>query len=118
MIAKRLAIAAAVSLCALSLSTTVWSQPQRPDPAAIAAAQKAANDRLEALPRQAATIRQGRLSGVVENGVASFRGIPYAAAPVGDLRWRAPKARPALERRARRGPAPAIRARPKRTAFI
>lgn len=33
----------------------------------------------------------GTLSGSRENGVLVFRGVPYAAAPIGDLRWRAPQ---------------------------
>ena len=33
----------------------------------------------------------GTLQGTVENGLAIFRGIPYAAPPVGNLRWRAPQ---------------------------
>lgn len=35
--------------------------------------------------------RQGTLSGVVEGDVHLWRGIPYAAAPIGSLRWRAPQ---------------------------
>src|SRR5215470_18049763 len=33
----------------------------------------------------------GRISGTTENGVRTFKGIPFAAPPVGDLRWKAPQ---------------------------
>ena len=33
----------------------------------------------------------GKLRSVVRNGIHTFRGIPFAKPPVGDLRWRAPE---------------------------
>lgn len=38
-----------------------------------------------------ARLDTGEVQGSMDHGVAAFKGIPYAAPPVGDLRWRAPQ---------------------------
>jgi para-nitrobenzyl esterase len=37
------------------------------------------------------SIDTGRLQGSIQAGVVSFKGIPFAAAPIGKLRWRPPQ---------------------------
>ena len=38
------------------------------------------------------TCENGIMLGQTEDGVTSFKGVPYAKPPVGDLRWKAPQA--------------------------
>ncbi|MFD2520606.1 carboxylesterase/lipase family protein [Emticicia soli] len=36
--------------------------------------------------------QEGLVQGTVENGLSVFKGVPFAAPPVGELRWKAPQA--------------------------
>jgi para-nitrobenzyl esterase len=38
-----------------------------------------------------ANVTGGRISGTVVDGISEFKGIPFAAAPIGTLRWKAPR---------------------------
>jgi para-nitrobenzyl esterase len=58
------------------------------------APQSRVNPRPSALTPLTITTRQGQLAGSVDGGAISFKGIPYAAAPIGDLRWREPQPAP------------------------
>ena len=40
---------------------------------------------------QQVQVAGGAISGVTQDGVTAFKGIPYAAAPTGENRWRAPQ---------------------------
>jgi len=52
----------------------------------------AANAAAQAQPAApSATIDSGKLAGQQKDGMKSFLGIPYAAPPIGDLRWKAPQ---------------------------
>jgi len=44
-----------------------------------------------AAPPAAVKVDGGQLQGVVEDGVVTYKGVPFAAPPVGELRWRPPQ---------------------------
>src|SRR5258706_7153268 len=44
-----------------------------------------------AAPDTLVAVDGGQISGTTANGVRAFKGIPFAAPPVGDLRWKAPQ---------------------------
>lgn len=73
-VSKRSAVAAAVGLgLALALAAPAQAKP----------ADRAA--------RTVVDTTNGKIRGTADRGLRSFQGIPYATAPVGDLRWRSPQ---------------------------
>ena len=76
----------AAALTLVLLSSQGWAQavpaaaPSSPEATAAAAAGPVIK------------IEQGKVQGLNVKDVLVFRGLPFAAPPVGDLRWRAPKA--------------------------
>jgi len=77
---RRLLAASAVALSLTALPVVVQAQ---------AAADAFASDQT-----QVVKIKQGALQGTVKDGVAYTLGVPYAAPPIGDLRWKPPGAAP------------------------
>ena len=71
--------------------TTIPTQPSITQPAA--AQTPPIDPRLMPAPGKIiqAQVAQGLLGGRVENGVRHFLGVPYAAPPLGELRWKAPQ---------------------------
>jgi para-nitrobenzyl esterase len=66
----KLAAAGAIALALASISSA-WAEPVK------------------------AKTASGVVVGDLADGIASYKGIPFAAAPVGDLRWKAPQPAPA-----------------------
>ena len=46
---------------------------------------------VEKTPSTVVKVEGGLVEGTIEDGITIYRGIPYVAPPVGDLRWRAPR---------------------------
>ena len=77
-------------------TSTAPAPPRKPSAPAVAQDPGAAGNPAASAPQaasQAETVRlpMGELAGAVKEGVRVFRGVPYAQAPVGALRWKAPQ---------------------------
>jgi len=59
--------------------------------AGLVAAMGVATAAVSQAPGPIVRIDSGQVQGVVDDGVVSFKGIPFATPPVGELRWRPPQ---------------------------
>ena len=46
---------------------------------------------VEMIPTPELSIEQGKIRGLVQGEVVTYKGIPYATPPIGELRWKAPE---------------------------
>lgn len=77
------------------------------------------NAKFDALPLLRTHVETGDIEGILDGDLAIYRAIPYAAPPVGDLRWKAPQPAKAWEgvlKTEKFGPMPPQPTRPGRTA--
>jgi para-nitrobenzyl esterase len=81
---KRFIVQVTAITCVLA-GSAAFSQAQK-------AGEPAAAPPPPALNGPTVKVSQGKVQGFVADGVAIFKGLPFAAPPVGDLRWQAPKA--------------------------
>jgi len=78
---QRFVVRAAAVALALAAGASFGQAQKAPDPAA---APPPADGPI-------VKVRQGEARGIVADGVAVFKGLPFAAPPVGDLRWHEPQ---------------------------
>ena len=68
-----------------------WRRPMR-QAAGLVAITMTLGFGLRAAPADpTATVAQGVLAGTIDNGVTAFFGVPFAAPPLGELRWAPPR---------------------------
>src|SRR4030042_1780135 len=63
----------------------------------LALAFSLASARAEMVCEDPVEISAGRVRGTVDEGACGWRGVPYAAPPTADLRWKAPRPAPGWE---------------------
>jgi para-nitrobenzyl esterase len=83
LLAARATDVAATFVTAMALTTPAT---------AIAAAATATAAAADAAAATTVTIDTGEVEGATQDNIISFKGIPFAQPPVGELRWKAPQA--------------------------
>ena len=81
---RTLGLAGTIAVALTLTTATTWTQGQR---RGRAAAPLAPPDR----PAPVVSVTGGQTAGGIYGDIAIYRGIPFAAPPVGELRWRSPQ---------------------------